>query len=83
MPHRDDPVVIEVAHDGVADPAGFTHVPKSPKEIAADMLRCLDAGARSESNAELVEEGVALAESVCRRVATPSETDKLFGFPPA
>jgi uncharacterized protein (DUF849 family) len=41
------------------------------------------AGAREASNAELVEEVVALAEAVGRRVATPAETAKLFGFPRA
>ena len=39
------------------------------------------AGARDCSNAELVEEVVALAHEVGRRVATPAETAKLFGFP--
>jgi 3-keto-5-aminohexanoate cleavage enzyme len=39
------------------------------------------AGARDCSNAELVEEAVALAHEVGRRVATPSEAAKLFGFP--
>jgi 3-keto-5-aminohexanoate cleavage enzyme len=39
------------------------------------------AGARDGSNAELVEEVVALAHEVGRRVATPAETAKLFGFP--
>jgi len=41
------------------------------------------AGARDCSNAELVEEAVALAHAVGRRVATPAETAKLFGFPRA
>ena len=41
------------------------------------------AGARDCSNAELVEEVVALAKEVGRRVATPAETAKLFGFPRA
>jgi uncharacterized protein (DUF849 family) len=41
------------------------------------------AGARECSNADLVEEAVALAHSVGRRVATPAETAKLFGFPRA
>ena len=39
------------------------------------------AGARDCSNAELVEEVVELAHEVGRRVATPAETAKLFGFP--
>jgi uncharacterized protein (DUF849 family) len=39
------------------------------------------AGARDCSNAELVEEVVALAHDVGRRVATPAEAAKLFGFP--
>jgi uncharacterized protein (DUF849 family) len=41
------------------------------------------AGARDGNNAELVEEAVALAHEVGRRVATPAETAKLFGFPRA
>jgi len=39
------------------------------------------AGARDCSNAELVDEVVALAHEVGRRVATPAEAAKLFGFP--
>jgi 3-keto-5-aminohexanoate cleavage enzyme len=39
------------------------------------------AGARDCSNAELVEEVVALAHDLGRRIATPAETAKLFGFP--
>src|SRR5207244_12913943 len=39
------------------------------------------AGARECSNAELVEEAVALAHEAGRRVATPAEAAKLFGFP--
>ncbi len=54
MARRDDPVVIEVALNGV-----------------------------HESNAELVEEVVAMANEVGRRIATPAETAKLFGFPRA
>jgi len=45
MPRRDELVVIEVALNGVADQARFPQVPKTPAEIAAEMLRCLDAGA--------------------------------------
>jgi len=41
------------------------------------------AGARNCSNAELVDEVVALADEVGRRVATPAEAAKLFGFPRA
>jgi 3-keto-5-aminohexanoate cleavage enzyme len=41
------------------------------------------AGARDCSNADLVDEIVALADEVGRRVATPAETAKLFGFPRA
>jgi uncharacterized protein (DUF849 family) len=39
------------------------------------------AGARDCSNADLVDEVVALADDVGRRVATPAEAAKLFGFP--
>jgi len=41
------------------------------------------AGARDCSNAELVEEVVALANEVGRRVAAPAKAAKLFGFPRA
>ena len=41
------------------------------------------AGARDCSNAELVDEVIALADDVGRRVATPTEAAKLFGFPRA
>jgi 3-keto-5-aminohexanoate cleavage enzyme len=41
------------------------------------------AGARDCTNAELVDEVVQLAHEIGRRVATPAETAKLFGFPRA
>ncbi len=72
---RDDAVVIEVARNGVHTKARAALVPTTPDEIAA--------GARDCSNAELVEEVVALANEVGRRVASPAETAKLFGFPRA
>jgi len=39
------PVVIEVALNGATTPDRNSHVPRTPDEIAADALRCLDAGA--------------------------------------
>jgi len=39
------PLVIEAALNGVTTPAQNPHVPRTPAEIAADALRCLDAGA--------------------------------------
>ncbi len=46
MPHRSDtPVIIECALNGETRPERNPHVATSPAEIAADALRCLDAGA--------------------------------------
>ena len=45
MPRRDDLVVIEVAHNGVHSKQHAAQLPTTPDEIAADMIRCLDAGA--------------------------------------
>jgi len=41
----DTPVVIEAAINGETLPERNPHVPRSPEEIAADVFRCLDAGA--------------------------------------
>ena len=45
MPRRDDLVVIEVALNGVHSKQHAAQLPTTPEEIAADMIRCLDAGA--------------------------------------
>lgn len=46
MPHRQDtPVIIECALNGETKPERNPNVATSPAEIAADALRCLDAGA--------------------------------------
>ena len=45
MPRRDDLVVIECALNGVHSKKSAAQLPTSPDEIAADMIRCLDAGA--------------------------------------
>lgn len=46
MAHRSDtPVIIECALNGETRPERNPHVATSPAEIAADALRCLDAGA--------------------------------------
>jgi hypothetical protein len=42
---RDDLVVIEVALNGVHSKKHAAQIPTTPDEIAADMIRCLDAGA--------------------------------------
>jgi len=39
------PLIIEAALNGVTTPAQNRHVPRTPPDIAADALRCLDAGA--------------------------------------
>src|SRR5258705_4387680 len=39
------PVVIEVAVNGVTTKERNAHVPSTPDEIAADAIRCIDAGA--------------------------------------
>lgn len=41
----DEPVVIEVALNGVTSPQRNPNVPRTPDEIVADALACLDAGA--------------------------------------
>lgn len=41
----DGPVVLEAAINGETRPEKNPHVPRKPEEIAADALRCLDAGA--------------------------------------
>jgi 3-keto-5-aminohexanoate cleavage enzyme len=45
MARRDEPVVIEVAVNGISRKAWNPHVPRTSDEIAADMISCLDAGA--------------------------------------
>ena len=40
-----DPLIIEVAHNGSASKKRNPHVPRSPDEVASDILECLDAGA--------------------------------------
>jgi uncharacterized protein (DUF849 family) len=40
-----DPVIIEVALNGVTTRERNAHVPQSPEEIAADAIACIDAGA--------------------------------------
>jgi len=45
MARRDGPVVIEVALNGIHTKSATPHLPTSPDEIVADMIRCLDAGA--------------------------------------
>ena len=45
MARRDDLVVIECAHNGVHSKRDAAQLPTTPDEIAADMIRCLDAGA--------------------------------------
>jgi uncharacterized protein (DUF849 family) len=40
-----DPVILEVALNGITLPEQNPAVPRTPAEIAADALRCLDAGA--------------------------------------
>lgn len=40
-----DPVIIEVAINGMTTPERNPHVPLQPDEIHADVVRCLDAGA--------------------------------------
>ena len=39
------PVMIEVAVNGVTTKERNPHVPSTPEEIAADAIRCIDAGA--------------------------------------
>jgi uncharacterized protein (DUF849 family) len=46
MAHRKDtPVIIEAAINGETQPDRNPNVPRKPEEIAADVFRCLDAGA--------------------------------------
>ncbi len=40
-----DPLIIEVAHNGSASKKHNPNVPRSPDEVAADILECLEAGA--------------------------------------
>jgi 3-keto-5-aminohexanoate cleavage enzyme len=42
---RGEPVIIEVAINGMTTPERNPHVPQGPEEIAACALRCLEAGA--------------------------------------
>jgi len=60
-----NPVVIEVALNGVTTPERNPHVPRTPSEIAADALRCLDAGAAIVHNhiAEFAVDGPRAAEA--------------------
>ncbi|MFK7896287.1 MAG: 3-keto-5-aminohexanoate cleavage protein [Myxococcota bacterium] len=40
-----DPVILEVAVNGTTQPARNPNVPRTPAEIAAEMIRCIEAGA--------------------------------------
>jgi uncharacterized protein (DUF849 family) len=40
-----DPVIIEAAINGMTTPERNPHVPRTPAEITADAIRCVDAGA--------------------------------------
>jgi 3-keto-5-aminohexanoate cleavage enzyme len=59
------PVVIEVALNGVTLPERNPHVPRTPTEITADALRCLDAGAAVVHNhvAEFAVDGARAADA--------------------
>jgi uncharacterized protein (DUF849 family) len=58
------PVIIEAAINGVTTRARNPHVPRTPEEIAADGLRCIDAGAAIVHNHldEFSLDGAAAAE---------------------
>jgi len=68
MARRDDAVVIEVALNGVHTKARAALVPTTPDEIAADMIRCLDAGASiCHAHDDVGRDGTAAdLERVCR-----------------
>jgi uncharacterized protein (DUF849 family) len=111
-------VIVEAAINGATPRERNPNVPLTPKEIAADALCCLAAGAaivhnhvddvtltgtaaaerylergghvrvgledyagaRTPSNAELVEEVVRLARQVGRPVASPTQAARLLGL---
>src|SRR5690242_17133493 len=58
------PVIIEAALNGVTLKLRNPHVPEEPEEVAADALRCLEAGAAIIHNniADISLEGVSAAE---------------------
>jgi hypothetical protein len=45
MPENQSPVILEAALNGETRPEKNPNVPRKPEEIAADAVRCLDAGA--------------------------------------
>ena len=53
------PVIIEAAVNGATTPDRNSHVPRTPAEIAADALRCLEAGAAivHSHNADFASDG--------------------------
>jgi 3-keto-5-aminohexanoate cleavage enzyme len=64
---RDDPVVIEVALNGVHSKRHAAQLPTTPDEIGADMIRCLDAGA-----------SICHAHDQIRPETTPAELEQII-----
>jgi uncharacterized protein (DUF849 family) len=62
---EDQPVIIEVALNGVTSRERNPHVPQSPDEIAADAIACIDAGA-SVVHIHNAQMGLPVAETAAR-----------------